>query len=266
MTDPNRGVVQARLEAIGFTVHAIPESDTLPQPDLVAHAEGVTMYVEVKTRVEDSVLRARMEAVPVGATAAILTNLDKHNSLSADIKHACSQLKAAASPDDLRLLWYRADSSPFVHDALDQIGATLYGIRMVVVESPSGQQARACAYAGHADFYRFQDIDGTMVEVDRLITLLLNPFSPRRAAFAASRIAKVVHPSVFDVDRAAEAGTLFIADGEAPRHSDAAILGHLGAKYPACKFVRLLQHCAGTVLTTIDGSQGMSNTPLEPTA
>ena len=259
MQDLNRDAVQQRLEALGFTVHPIVETEDSRQPDLVVRADGTTMYVEVKTRVEDHVLRAKMEAVRVGETAEILTGLDKHNGLSKEIKHASTQLSAAAAPDDLRLLWYRADRGPFVHDALDQIGATLYGMRMVLVESASRQEQRHCAYAGYADFHRFQEIDGAMVEVDGLITLLLNPFSPRKVAFTASRIARVVHPSVFDVERAGEEGTLFIADGQAPRHSDVEMLKHLGSKYPMFQFLRFLQHCAGTVMTTIDGSQGVSN-------
>lgn len=252
MLDLNREVVQKRLAALGFTVDPIPETDAR-RPDLVARADGATMYVEVKTRIEDGVLRANMEAVPVGATATILTGLDKHNALSSEIKHANSQLRAVASPEDFRLLWYRADSSPFVHDARDQIGATLLGIRMVVVEGRAGTQARACVYAGRADFYRFQDMDGAMIEVDGLITLLLNPFSPRKTAFAASRIATVVSSSVFDVEKAAQDGSCYVADGDAPRHSDEALLDHLRAKYPSHTFIRFMHHCAGTVITTIDG-------------
>lgn len=259
MQDLNRDAVRQRLEALGFTVHPIVETVDSRQPDLIARADGATMYVEVKTRVEDHVLRAKMEAVRVGETAEILTGLDKRNSLSTEIKHASTQLSAAAARDDLRLLWYRADRGPFVQGALDQIGATLYGMRMVLVESASRQEPRHCAYAGYADFHRFQEIDGAMVEVDGLITLLLNPFSPRKVAFTASRIARVVHPSVFDVERAGEEGTLLIADGQAPRHSDVEMLKHLGSKYPTFKFLRFLQHCAGTVMTTIDGSQGVSN-------
>lgn len=260
MQDLNRDAVQERLEALGFEVKPIAESNSSRQPDLVARADSATMYVEVKTRVEDVALRAEMEAVSVGATTAILTGLDKHNALSDAIKHASSQLAVAASPHDFRLLWYRADNSPFVHDALEQIGATLYGTRMVVIESHSGPLPRACVYAGHADFYRYQDIDGAMVEVDHLITLLLNPFSPRRSAFSASRIATVVHPSVFDVDKAAQDGTVFVVDGSAPRHSDDELLSHLRAKYPSDKFYGFVRHCAGTVITTIDGrSRGVSS-------
>ena len=83
------------------------------------------MYVEVKTRSEDRVLRCRMEAVRVGETAEILTDLDKHNSISAAIEHASSQLSALTSWNDFRLLWYRADSGLVVHDTKEQIGSTL---------------------------------------------------------------------------------------------------------------------------------------------
>ena len=132
------------------------------------------MYVGVKSRSVDRAIRGRMEAVRIGETDAILTDLDKHNSISAEVKHASRQLRAAASAQDFRLLWYRADNGLFVNDTKEQIGSTLYGMRMVLAESqPFGPRPWHCAYAGHADFYRFPEIDGVMVEVDRLITLFL---------------------------------------------------------------------------------------------
>jgi hypothetical protein len=166
--DPNRDAVQQRLEALGFDVHPIAEHGSERRPDLMARADAQTLYVEVKRRTEDAALRAGMASVPTGMTAAVLTNLDKRNSISADIKHAQNQLSAVARRGDFHLLWFRANNGPFVHDALEQIGATLYGIRMVIVGGTGAERPRACAYAGHADFYRFQQIDGTIVEVDQL--------------------------------------------------------------------------------------------------
>lgn len=161
------------------------------------------------------------EAVHIGETDAILIDLDKHNSISAEVKHASRQLRAAASAQDFRLLWYRADNGLFVNDTKEQIGSTLYGIRMVLAElQPFGLRPWHCAYAGHADFYRFPEIDGVMVEVDRLITLFLNPFSPRREAFASSRIARLIQESVLDIDQAVVQGKLFAADGDVPRGDD----------------------------------------------
>jgi hypothetical protein len=48
------------------------------------------MFVEVKTRMVDYVLRSKMESVRIGSTESILVPLDKHNSLSADIEKARS--------------------------------------------------------------------------------------------------------------------------------------------------------------------------------
>ena len=252
MRDLNREAVQRRLEALDFAVEVVPEDERARQPDLVATKGGTRMFVEVKTRVEDATLRVKMESVPVGATEPVLTVLDKHNALSSDIKHGNSQLRSAATPEDFRLLWFRADSGPFVYDAREQIGATLLGIRMVVVETSAGRQPRACVYAGHADFFRFQDIDGVMIEVDGAITLLLNQFSPRSDAFAASPISTVISSSVLDVARAEEAGSCYVVDGDAHRKGDAALLEHLRLKYPTDQFVEFVTHYAGTVVTTID--------------
>ena len=94
-----------------------------------------------------------------------------------------------------------------------------------------------------------------MIEVDGLITLFLNPFSPRRVAFSASRIAQIVSPSVFDVASAENAGAFYVADASAPRHSDEALLEPLRAKYPADAIVEFARTCAATETTTIDGSR-----------
>ena len=115
------------------------------------------------------------------------------------MKQACRQLAAVAGPDDLRLLWFRAEDGPFVHGTRDQIGATLLGIRMVLVESAGRKRERACIYAGHADFHRFRDIDGMMIEVGGPVILILNQFSPRAPVFAASPICKILGSAVFDV-------------------------------------------------------------------
>jgi Holliday junction resolvase-like predicted endonuclease len=255
--------VLARLKALGFEVQSIPETSTSPQPDLVAQSEGVTMFVEVKTRSEGRVLRNDMEAVRIGEEVEIWTDLDKHNSISAEVEHASRQLHAVAQEHDLRLLWYRADPGPFVSNTKEQIGSTLYGMRTVLADHPlHARRPWYCAYAGHADFFRFREIDGVMVEVAGLISLFLNPFSPRGDAFATSRIARVVaaDDAVFDIQREIAAGKLFAAGGDAPRRDDAALLRHLASRYPETTFVRFLPGVGVTSMTTIDGSERVSNT------
>jgi hypothetical protein len=257
MIDQNREAVQSRLKALGFEVQPIPETSSSKMPDLVVQMDGVRMFVEVKTRSEDRVLRNQMESVHIGGTATILTDLDKHNNISAEIKKAVRQLNASATDQDFRLLWYRADSGLFVQNTKEQIASTLFGMRLVLAEcQPLEQRAWYCAYAGYADFYRFSEIDGVMVEEDRLISLFLNPFSPRRESFASCRITRILQDSVFDVDKAIVQGKLFVADGEAPRGDDKRMLEHLRSKYPSVRFMRFLRNCSGTIITTIDGSKG----------
>lgn len=261
MNDANRDAVHARLKELGYEVWTIPDTPTSPRPDLVAQLEGVTVYVEVKTRSEDRVLRDNMEAVHIGETTEIFTDLDKHNSISAEVKHASRQLDAVALEQDFRLLWYRADHGLFVSDTKEQIGSTLYGMRMVLAGCPpNGLRPWYCAYAGYADFFRFRMIDGVMVEVDSLISLFLNPFSPRGDAFAASHIARILvtDDAVFDIQRAIADGQLFAAGGDAPRGDDTALLAHLASKYPGTTFVRFISSVGMTTMTTIDGSQGVS--------
>jgi hypothetical protein len=253
--DSKRDAVQRRLELLGFNVKSIDEHESECRPDLLAIADQRKLYVEVKTRTGDRNLRAQMESVLAGQTAAALTALDKHNSISADIEYARNQLASLAMQDDFRLLWFQADNGLFVHNALEQIGATLYGIRMIIEGEPGAERPCACIYAGHADFYRFPEIDGVIVEVDQLITLLINPFSARRQDFAQSHIARVLGDSVFDVNKAEAKGILCIAAANAPRRDDNALLDHLRGRYPDRTFHRFIKAFAGTVVATIDGRE-----------
>jgi Holliday junction resolvase len=88
MHDPNREAVRKRLEALHFTVGTVPEVPNEKRPDLVALKGNTTMFVEVKTRVEDTNLRAKMESVGIGEAKSFLMSLDKHNSLSVEVERA----------------------------------------------------------------------------------------------------------------------------------------------------------------------------------
>jgi len=198
-----------------------------------------------------------MEAVLPGKTEIIQTSADKQNSLSTDLEQANRQLQQVAGLDDWRLVWYRVDDNPFVPPFTDQLASTLYGIRSVAVNEPEGRCLRACAYAGFADFFRFTEIDGVILEIDYLISLFLNPFSPRRTTFSSSRIARLLADALFDIDVAEARGDLYVAAPDAPRRNDKELLQHLRARYPSHNIVEFVQVYAGTTMTTIDGrSQG----------
>ena len=254
MRDRDQEDVCARLKALGFSAQVI-EVNAAKRPDLVAIQASVRMFVEVKARMEDAALRRDMESVALNSTALVLNSLSKRNSISSDVKRASKQLAAAAGPDDFRLLWFRVKDGPFVHGGREQIGATLLGIRMVLCESAGVIREQACLYAGHADFYRFREIDGAMIEVGGPIFLILNQFSPRASAFAASPICTILGSSAFDVTKVPQNDPFYVVDGDADRSSDDALLRFLQHKYPDGRFISFLEHQAGTVVTTIDGSR-----------
>ena len=144
-------------------------------------------------------------------------------------------------------------------DCWDQIGSAAYGIRFV--DTSVDSRPRECLYAHHADFFRDPDIDGTVVEdAEGLLTLLLNPFSPRRVQFAQSRIAVSLAPSVFDPDASARDGHCYSAGPDAPRDDDAQLLQHLGLRYPGIDFTRFVEPVTMTTVTTIDGRKGTGTT------
>lgn len=256
MRDPERQRVGKRLEALGFQVDDVAEDSKRKQPDLRASKDGIAMFVEVKTRTEDTELRAGMESVGIGATESILVSLAKHNSLSSQVEKANAQLGAAASADDLRLLWFRADNGLFVQDASEQIGATLLGIRIVNAERNGVRRVRPCIYAGYADFVRCHAIDGAILDVDDALMLLPNQFSPRQDAFACSPIYQAITPAVFDVRQSDREDICYVIDSDVDRKDSDALLTFLRNKYPADEFLSFQPYCAGTTVTTIDARRG----------
>ena len=253
MRDPGREPVRNRLEALGFQVDDVAENPKQKRPDFYTSKNGITMFVEVKTRTEDAELRAKMESVGIGATESILVSLDKHSSLSSHVEKANVQLGSAASADDLRLLWFQADNGLVVQNAREQIGATLLGIRTVVAKRNGARRVRLCFYAGYADFFRCREIDGAMLEVDGALTLIPNQFSPRQDAFAFSPIYEAIAPAILDVRQAESEDAIYVIDGEIDRKSDEALLDYLRKKYPNDEFLAFGRSCAGTTVTTIDG-------------
>lgn len=260
--DPGREPVKKRLEALGFQVADIPEHPTELRPDFRATKQDVSMLVEVKTRTEDSELRAKMESVGLGNTESVLTPLDKHNSLSSDVQQANEQLKKIATADEFRVLWFRADNGLFAQDACQQIGATLFGIKQVFVNRAGQQIVLPCVYAGYADFFRYTDIDGVITEVDGGLTLLPNPFSPRKDAFSQSPIAAAVSPAILDLQRNEREGLCYVVDANINRKSESEVLDYLRKKHPAHEFLKFGIHTASTVVTTIDAGGLVSADPL----
>jgi len=254
--ESDEDTVKKRLEALEFRVERIPEDPKLSKPDLRATKGTEVYYFEVKTRKLDAELRSKMESVAVGNTESMLVSLDKQNWLSGDIKKAGEQLKSLAGPADFRVLWYRADSNPFVQDAREQLGSTLLGIRMVIGQHNGEKRIRPCVYAGFSDYWRYRDIDGSIVEVDGLINLIPNEFSPRREAFSQSALFEILREATVDIQRLERNDLCYIVELDVDRKDDTAVLASLQTKYPGHEFKAFEPAVAGTTVTTIDGKEG----------
>ena len=242
-----------RLEALGFDVVEIAEDANRKRPDFRAVRNGVSMLVEVKTRFQDLCLRQGMESGRVGTDHDVVVSLDKSDLLSAQIRDANSQIEAAATPDDLRLVWLRPDNELFVQGLVDQVGATLLGIRMTFVIRQGLRLIRPCVYAGYADFFRYRAIDAVIAETNGAFVLFPNPFSPRRSVFGRSLIYAMLADAVVDVDKSEREGECYvIADSAVDRKDDAALLAYLQTKYPSDEFSHFGLHLTGTTVTTID--------------
>lgn len=253
--ESNEGAVQKRLEALEFRVERIPEDPKLSKPDLRATKGTEVYYFEVKTREMDVELRTKMESVAIGKTESMLISLDKQNWLSGDIKKAGEQLKSLAGPTDFRVLWYRADSNLFVQDAREQLGSTLLGIRMVFGQRNGKKRIRPCVYAGFSDYWRYRDIDGSIVDVDGSLNLIPNELSPRREAFSKSALFEILHEAAVDIQGLERNDLCYIVELNVDRRDDTAVLASLRMKYPGHEFKAFGPAVAGTTVTTIDGRQ-----------
>lgn len=124
---------------------------------------------------------------------------------------------------------------------------------MVFGQRNGEKRVRPCVYAGFADYWRYKDIDGSIVEVDRLLNLIPNEFSPRREAFFQSALFRILHETAVDIQKLEENDLCYIIEHSVDRKDDAALLASLRTKYPGHEFRAFGPAVAGTTVTTIDG-------------
>lgn len=238
--DQQSSYVQKALESLGFKAEIIPEDQTKRQADLRITELPYATYIEVKSRLIDEKAKKVIEtAVPGGPVVSYSGEAGKQNYFSSLVQDASEQLAATAGQLDYRVLWFLANAIPEFVAADEQMRATLLGIRHVFCKRAGENKYLPCYYAGYADFYRYKDLDGAVIQNKEGAVLLVNEFSPRVKGFKESSIYQCFAGK--NAARLAsleeEKGNGFLLDGNVDRKNEKQVLEYLRVKYPEVEFL-----------------------------
>jgi hypothetical protein len=252
-------LVKKMLEDFGFQVDIIPEDKVKRQADLRAHKDGITTYVEVKSRLEDEKVNKVIEsAVPGGPVVTYLGEAGKRNKFSSIVKDANEQLNITATPNDYRVLWFVVTAVPECAAATEQMLGTILGTRQIFCKREKESLCRPCYYAGYADFERYRDIDGVVIQNGEGGVLVVNEFSPRVEGFGKSPLYQHFKQrnAILEVSQEEKKGKAFTIREKIDRDEKEAILRCLRSKYPAWEFQAVTDFKTVGVFASIPNPEG----------
>jgi hypothetical protein len=99
---------------------------------------------------------------------------------------------------------------------------------MVFGQRNGEKRIRPCVYAGFFDYWRYRDIDGSIVEVDGLLNLIPNELSPRHEAFSKSALFEILREAAVDIQGLERNDLCYIVELNVDRRDDTACLLHSG--------------------------------------
>jgi len=197
--DADTQFVQQHFQAMGYT----PEPIDRPGPngrtaDLWAHVGTDCLVVEVKSRTDDAETAEQLRRAPLGEILEREGDLARKNRLSSVIEEASRQIADSQYHyPGVGVLWFRAKPRLGFDDSEHQMEATLLGIRGVAWMRGDESRATTAFAATFSDFYRFPNIDATVLEVEDKGRLLLNPFSCNGPPIFMGRIpSRKAHPTI----------------------------------------------------------------------
>lgn len=217
------------LEAQGFDVREIP-TDSRPTADLLVTKDH-RFLIEIKTRNEDpQVTAARKDSLASEEPVIEGMPFIPQDRIAEIIKFGVKQLGTyPATERDFCLLWILT-GGPDTVGQYEQVRATLYGLSgLVGTDSPDRIE---CYDFRHSGFHRHREIlDGAILCEGEACKLLLNSHSPRARNLATSSLGSLFASAIEDPDRRERDGLAYIADCEADRSNEAAVLECVKQKY-----------------------------------
>jgi len=146
---------------------------------------------------------------------------------------------AREAGDDLRIVALIANSN-YGADVTNILG-TLYGIRKVAGQKEGTDLARDSLYFSHSAFFRYRHaLDGALVLDGTRAEMFLNDYGERLGRLGRCGLARFFHEKRALRDKASfERQGFLVADCDADRNDENAVLRHLEQKYKLKKAVCL---------------------------
>src|SRR5262249_13764548 len=152
---------------------------------LRAHDSDSRYLIEVKTRTDDETLT---EELREHGSAYRVSPLGPTNAVSGILQHAATQLNGLLSTGEFRLVWFRVRSRRGEEETLaERVRHTLYGISPVA-GTGRGSKAPPCYFFHESTFFRYQELDGSVIDYRDRLLLCLNPYSKHSRELRASRL------------------------------------------------------------------------------
>ncbi len=250
--------VQKVLTRMGLAPQKIAESDNDGERtcDFRASDGQATFWVEVKARTGDATIREEIRKQEVVLRSRPLGYSSRMASV---ISRAVTQLDALARTEEgFEILWMVMSHRGECGLHFTQAIATAFGSEDIIDLAGDGI-TRPCYFFKESSFFKHKSLDGMAVyAADRRMTLCVNPFSPRAAAFRETSFFRFFEEmgreqgALGTVDAAAmeKAGLAYVAACDIPRRDADAVMAHVqkkyGLKHPI--HITLDEHSAMTLL------------------
>lgn len=213
------------LEGRGYSVQRIMEAPPAKRADFSASADTEQLLIEVKTIVPP----------PVDLQNGLAfwdTELGYRNKTSAILRNGGQQLVATPhTAEALRVIWFVLRHVDWEVQA-EQVKATAYG-SVDLIDLAETPMARPCYLFTFSEFWRSRDLDGIIVGNLESGRLCANPWSKRAQLFRSTTLSSFFEEmdAVSDPFKEEAEGRAFVADVQADRRDETAVLDYVRKKY-----------------------------------
>ena len=226
-----KAAIAQQLERVGFVVTPVPLPPCGRAPDFIAEKAGDQYIFELKERVDDpDILATENARLDAGEIVPHAESTGRSERVAEKARDGVKQLQAHKSAESaFHLLWLHAGGrDPEVQ--VEQFRSTLYGITNIVDLRVS--HTTRCYYFGHSEFFRGRGLlAGAVITTPTRLQVCINTLSPRVSEFRKSALVETFKNGLLDPDFLEREGNAFVADCDADRNDEPAVLTYLQAKY-----------------------------------
>jgi hypothetical protein len=223
------------FKKLSFSAERIPESPKEGnRADIKAEKDNDHFLIEVKSRQDHPELMSDIKGARPLEIVEYEKGLSRSNTLSGIIRKAVSQL--IATPDSynsFKIIWFRSVEA-LIEDEMSFLKSTLYGINHLIVRQSNGRISHSpCYYFDINEFYKYEDLEGVILDNGQGLELCVNGFSRRISEFTVSSLYNFFssHNAVTDPLKLEEESKIMVADTQIPRKNQGAIMDYIQKKY-----------------------------------